>query len=217
MCKNLCPPFPAGSATSTSWLTFGCTRKLRSKPQLLFEASAASLTPSGCTCSPRPRFNVWFLETMQRLTWMTSSKWHFKDIQGGIQLSSGDVALGQMNRSWKCGVIVCFVVLLLRKHTVYYGGFHSSHRVIIWLWDILSSDFTAEERAMFLKVNSLLVLLVSPQSNYHSTFMLFYGTVCHQLLKATSPGFCLPQTTFLHSLCWSLRRPGKSLLPTPQI
>ncbi|XP_061907238.1 ubiquitin-protein ligase E3B [Entelurus aequoreus] len=39
----------------------------------------------------------------------------------------------------------------LKKHTVYYGGFHSSHRVIIWLWDILSSDFTAEERAMFLK------------------------------------------------------------------
>uniref|UniRef100_A0A7N8XY67 Ubiquitin-protein ligase E3B n=1 Tax=Mastacembelus armatus TaxID=205130 RepID=A0A7N8XY67_9TELE len=39
----------------------------------------------------------------------------------------------------------------LKKHTVYYGGFHSSHRVIIWLWDILSSDFSAEERAMFLK------------------------------------------------------------------
>ncbi|XP_077457309.1 ubiquitin-protein ligase E3B isoform X2 [Stigmatopora argus] len=39
----------------------------------------------------------------------------------------------------------------LKKHTVYYGGFHSSHRVIIWLWDILSSDFTSEERAMFLK------------------------------------------------------------------
>ena len=41
-----------------------------------------------------------------------------------------------------------------RKHTVYYGGFHSSHRVVIWLWDILSSDFTSEERAMFLKVGS---------------------------------------------------------------
>ncbi|KAE8292221.1 Ubiquitin-protein ligase E3B [Larimichthys crocea] len=39
----------------------------------------------------------------------------------------------------------------LKKHTVYYGGFHSSHRVIIWLWDILSTDFNAEERAMFLK------------------------------------------------------------------
>uniref|UniRef100_A0A3B3QVV6 Ubiquitin-protein ligase E3B n=1 Tax=Paramormyrops kingsleyae TaxID=1676925 RepID=A0A3B3QVV6_9TELE len=39
----------------------------------------------------------------------------------------------------------------LKKHTVYYGGFHSSHRVIIWLWDILSSDFSAVERAMFLK------------------------------------------------------------------
>ncbi|CAG5922940.1 unnamed protein product [Menidia menidia] len=45
----------------------------------------------------------------------------------------------------------------LKKHTVYYGGFHSSHRVIIWLWDILSSDFNAEERAMFLKVNRIFV------------------------------------------------------------
>ncbi|KAK2501549.1 hypothetical protein MC885_004989 [Smutsia gigantea] len=39
----------------------------------------------------------------------------------------------------------------LKKHTVYYGGFHGSHRVIIWLWDILACDFTPDERAMFLK------------------------------------------------------------------
>ncbi|KAM6052554.1 ubiquitin-protein ligase E3B isoform 2-T8 [Chlamydotis macqueenii] len=39
----------------------------------------------------------------------------------------------------------------LKKHTVYYGGFHGSHRVIIWLWDILANDFSPEERAMFLK------------------------------------------------------------------
>ncbi|MGH0146443.1 UNVERIFIED_CONTAM: hypothetical protein FKN15_008275 [Acipenser sinensis] len=39
----------------------------------------------------------------------------------------------------------------LKKHTVYYGGFHSSHRVIIWLWDIMANDFTSDERAMFLK------------------------------------------------------------------
>ncbi|XP_078277449.1 ubiquitin-protein ligase E3B [Rhinoraja longicauda] len=39
----------------------------------------------------------------------------------------------------------------LKKHTVYYGGFHGSHRVIAWLWDILAHDLTAEERAMFLK------------------------------------------------------------------
>ncbi|XP_069070843.1 ubiquitin-protein ligase E3B isoform X2 [Pleurodeles waltl] len=39
----------------------------------------------------------------------------------------------------------------LKRHTVYYGGFHGSHRVIIWLWDILANDFTSEERAMFLK------------------------------------------------------------------
>ncbi|KAM5192675.1 ubiquitin-protein ligase E3B [Mantella aurantiaca] len=39
----------------------------------------------------------------------------------------------------------------LKKHTVYYGGFHGSHRVIIWLWDILANDFTSDEKAMFLK------------------------------------------------------------------
>ncbi|KAL3269176.1 hypothetical protein HHI36_008261 [Cryptolaemus montrouzieri] len=39
----------------------------------------------------------------------------------------------------------------LRKHTQYYGGFHDSHRVVGWLWDILEKDFTEEEKAMFLK------------------------------------------------------------------
>lgn len=39
----------------------------------------------------------------------------------------------------------------LKKHTVYYGGFHGSHRVIVWLWDILANDFNSEEKAMFLK------------------------------------------------------------------
>ncbi|XP_030847957.1 ubiquitin-protein ligase E3B [Strongylocentrotus purpuratus] len=39
----------------------------------------------------------------------------------------------------------------LRKHTQYYGGFHNSHRVINWLFDILSNDFTFEERGLFLK------------------------------------------------------------------
>ncbi|XP_046391174.1 ubiquitin-protein ligase E3B [Ischnura elegans] len=39
----------------------------------------------------------------------------------------------------------------LRKHTQYYGGFHDSHRVISWLWDILEKDFTDEERSLFLK------------------------------------------------------------------
>lgn len=45
--------------------------------------------------------------------------------------------------------------------------------------------------------------------------MAFYCTVCYQLLKATSSGFCLPQTAFLHSLCRSFWWPGKPLLPTP--
>lgn len=41
----------------------------------------------------------------------------------------------------------------LRKNCQYYGGFHDSHRVIGWLWDILEKDFNNEERGMFLKVN----------------------------------------------------------------
>ncbi|XP_076674056.1 ubiquitin-protein ligase E3B isoform X3 [Andrena cerasifolii] len=39
----------------------------------------------------------------------------------------------------------------LRRHTQYYGGFHDSHRVVCWLWDILEKDFSEEERALFLK------------------------------------------------------------------
>ncbi|KAF5298208.1 hypothetical protein FQA39_LY02632 [Lamprigera yunnana] len=39
----------------------------------------------------------------------------------------------------------------LRRHTQYYGGFHDSHRVINWLWDILEKDLTEAEQGMFLK------------------------------------------------------------------
>uniref|UniRef100_A0A2P2I5M6 Ubiquitin-protein ligase E3B n=1 Tax=Hirondellea gigas TaxID=1518452 RepID=A0A2P2I5M6_9CRUS len=39
----------------------------------------------------------------------------------------------------------------LRRHTHYYGGFHDSHRVISWLWDILDKDFTSDEHSKLLK------------------------------------------------------------------
>uniref|UniRef100_A0AC35TPT4 HECT-type E3 ubiquitin transferase n=1 Tax=Rhabditophanes sp. KR3021 TaxID=114890 RepID=A0AC35TPT4_9BILA len=39
----------------------------------------------------------------------------------------------------------------LRYNTHYYGGFHSNHKVIKWLWDILENDFTNEERHLFIK------------------------------------------------------------------
>ena len=39
----------------------------------------------------------------------------------------------------------------LRRNTQYFGGFHDSHRVIGWLWDILGKDFTEDERRLFLK------------------------------------------------------------------
>ena len=39
----------------------------------------------------------------------------------------------------------------LKHHTEYHGGYHSSHRVISWLWDILANEFDVEERGKFLK------------------------------------------------------------------
>ncbi|XP_055995388.1 ubiquitin-protein ligase E3B-like isoform X2 [Ostrea edulis] len=39
----------------------------------------------------------------------------------------------------------------LRRHTRYYGGYHNSHKVISWLWDIVTNEFTPQERALFLK------------------------------------------------------------------
>uniref|UniRef100_F7A8M5 HECT-type E3 ubiquitin transferase n=1 Tax=Ciona intestinalis TaxID=7719 RepID=F7A8M5_CIOIN len=39
----------------------------------------------------------------------------------------------------------------LKKHVVYYGGFHSSHRVVRWLWDILEQDYSPSQRSAFLK------------------------------------------------------------------
>ncbi|CAD5212189.1 unnamed protein product [Bursaphelenchus okinawaensis] len=39
----------------------------------------------------------------------------------------------------------------LKKHTQYFGGFHSNHRVIRWLWEIMEKEFTSEERHLFLK------------------------------------------------------------------
>jgi len=39
----------------------------------------------------------------------------------------------------------------LRRNTSYYGGFHDSHRVVVWLWDILEKDFSDKEKGSFLK------------------------------------------------------------------
>uniref|UniRef100_A0A0N5A261 HECT-type E3 ubiquitin transferase n=1 Tax=Parastrongyloides trichosuri TaxID=131310 RepID=A0A0N5A261_PARTI len=39
----------------------------------------------------------------------------------------------------------------LKMHVHYYGGFHSQHKVIKWLWEILEKDLKVEERRLFLK------------------------------------------------------------------
>lgn len=56
----------------------------------------------------------------------------------------------------------------LRKHTQYYGGFHDSHRVVGWLWDILEKDFTEEEKGMFLKVVAHFNYLIFPMRHSYS-------------------------------------------------
>lgn len=64
----------------------------------------------------------------------------------------------------------------LRRNCQYYGGFHDSHRVIGWLWDILEKDFSEEERRMFLKV-SLFIL-------FHSCRFYFFFFSLLQVVRS---------------------------------
>lgn len=70
----------------------------------------------------------------------------------------------------------------LRRNTQYYGGFHDSHKVIGWLWDVLENDFSEQEKRFFLKVKLLRLC------HHNSNFFLI--SVCNQLLKTTSPWVC---------------------------
>lgn len=72
----------------------------------------------------------------------------------------------------------CHNLFLPRKHTVYYGGFHGSHRVIIWLWDILANDFSPEERAMFLKVSAVSSAQPGIRSSWVSAVLLLLPVFC---------------------------------------
>ncbi|XP_064392283.1 ubiquitin-protein ligase E3B-like isoform X2 [Halichondria panicea] len=49
------------------------------------------------------------------------------------------------------GEQVDFDVDDLRQHTEYFGGYHSKHQVIIWLWEILRNDLDKERKKSFLK------------------------------------------------------------------
>ncbi|RNA43855.1 ubiquitin- ligase E3B isoform X2 [Brachionus plicatilis] len=39
----------------------------------------------------------------------------------------------------------------LKKNVQYWGGLHSSHRLVKWLWEIVENDFDQEEKSLFLK------------------------------------------------------------------
>ena len=49
------------------------------------------------------------------------------------------------------GDAMSFDISDLKHHIDYHGGYHAGHKVISWLWDILTNDFDIEERGKFLK------------------------------------------------------------------
>jgi hypothetical protein len=58
--------------------------------------------------------------------------------------------------------IIFKIIILedLRKHTSYYGGFHDSHRVVVWLWEILEKDFN-DKVSLFLSLKGQCHELIS--------------------------------------------------------
>ena len=79
-------------------------------------------------------FVIGFRSILKSVEWLSLFSTH--DLQILISGQSTDIDLSD-----------------LKKNTHYYGGFHSNHKLIKWLWSILESDFTPEERRLFLKVS----------------------------------------------------------------
>lgn len=69
----------------------------------------------------------------------------------------------------------------MRKNAQYYGGFHDSHRVICWLWDILEKDFSEDERGMFLKVSFQYLLAILAWQNPPNVCYLLNSDVSFSL------------------------------------
>lgn len=120
-----------GSTTSTTVPISVCTHKFANKRPPSSGAFAASSILTGWRCFPRQRFDYYYYKKNN----VCGINFIFQ-LQ---RLISGDTAPLDMKD--------------LRRHTQYYGGFHDSHRVVGWLWDILSRDFSEDERKLFLKVN----------------------------------------------------------------
>ena len=100
---------------------------------------------------------------------------------------------------------ICFDLKDLRRNTQYYGGFHDSHRVVGWLWDILAKDFTEEERQLFLKV-CLFVFNFKFGEEIKIIFLFcLLNKVCDKLFEATPSWFCSLGATIFYSLCRSRR------------
>lgn len=76
----------------------------------------------------------------------------------------------------------------LRRNCQYYGGFHDSHRVICWLWDILEKDFSEEEKRMFLKVSIVRSVVLFMSYNC----CRFYFSVRYKLFETTVAGIFSP-------------------------
>lgn len=75
---------------------------------------------------------------LQRLISGDTSPLDLKDMRKNTQYYGGEIH---------------FLSFYTLSFILYFLGFHDSHRVVGWLWDILAKDFTEDERKLFLKVS----------------------------------------------------------------
>ena len=97
---------------------------------------------------------------------------------------------------------------VFRKHVEYLGGFHPGHQIVRWLWDVICKDFTAEEKALFLKV--YLLINESPVA-YTVLFCAICFLVCDRMLQAACSRIRTLESTVCYSICGDQRRHGNSL------
>ncbi|KAK6045069.1 HECT-domain protein [Cooperia oncophora] len=97
------------------------------------------------------RFRIDYVHRMAHHRVFSQTKQQCRAFVSGAQ-SVLNPAVGSVFWLHRCASLLYDIDLVdLKKHVQYYGGFHGSHRLIKWLWEIVEKDFTADERRLFLK------------------------------------------------------------------
>ena len=115
------------------------------------------------------------------------------ELQQLISGESSDVDLEDLKFVFKDLSFIEKSVLLYRSNVVYQGGYHRTHPVIKWLWQVLEQEFSREERALFLRVCAEIFL-----SNVKISFPL--DLVCHKFKSSTIVRISFVKSTIYHSL-----------------